>query len=412
MDRGAAFSMGRVIDGKFALKKQLGLGAMGAVFLAKDVVLDRNVALKVLNHEEGVEANDGLSLFMKEAAAMARVKHENVVQVHGFGDHEGYPYFVMEYVAGNTVADLIDETGPVHLDVVLGIIGQLSAALDSIHSHRIVHRDVKPANIIISHEYRIMLTDFGVSKKLGDSAEEKILAGTPPYMAPEILSGQPVPEGQRHLADVYAAGVVAFELLTGELPFEGDDLRQLLVEIVTAPVPRATLLIPDLPLAFDDVLQRALAKNPEDRFPSAGAFARALQDARDEAADAALQKDNHVLIVDDDEDMRSLLSITIEAAFPQTTIFEAEDGFVAFELAKAHHPKVCLVDLQMPRVNGLEFCATVLGTEALASTHLVVISARPEEESRQALAGLNIAGIFEKPVTPRQIVQYLKPYFE
>lgn len=414
-DVDTAFSPGRIVDGKFSLKKQLGTGGMGAVFLAKDVVLDRNVALKVLDYATERESGEGLALFMKEAAAMAKVNHQNVVQIHGFGEHKGYPFFVMEYVPGGTVADLLDDQSPVHVDVALGIIRQLCAALDSIHEHRIIHRDVKPANIVIGPEYRIMLTDFGVSKKAGDLGEETMLSGTPPYMAPEVLTGQHVPEAQRHLADVYAAAVLAFELLTGELPFDGDNLKLLVKEIVRGKIPDASAHFPDLSPAIDDVLRRGLAKDPGQRYQSAGAFAQALQQARDstmQGAHGLNGSGDHVLIIDDDEDMRRLLSITIEAAFPQVTVSEAEDGFVAFELAKANVPKLCLVDLQMPRVNGLEFCATVLGTESLAATHLVVISARPEQESRQALAGLNIAGVFEKPITPRQIVQYLKPFFD
>jgi serine/threonine-protein kinase len=223
--------------------------------------------------------------FRREAAAIARLRHPNIVNVIDYGERQGYTYIAMELVPAGSLRDFAGRVLP--LDFVVPIMVQVSAALDAAHEQGIVHRDVKPANILFQDKGSrfdpapdrdrgpwVMLADFGIARLASERSltQAGTGVGTPEYMSPEQAMGQKV-DGR---SDVYALGVVLFELLTGELPFSGKSAVQVAMQQVRAPLPSARALNPDISPAVEQVINKACAKKPEDRYQTAGEFAAAL----------------------------------------------------------------------------------------------------------------------------------------
>ncbi|MCC6746153.1 MAG: serine/threonine protein kinase [Deltaproteobacteria bacterium] len=277
---------------KYFLKHLLGQGAMGAVYLAHDLLLEREVAVKILLpvHAADPELVDS---FQNEAVAMASVRHINVVQIYTSGQCDGLLFFVMEYMPGHSVAALIRELfgcgESLALDTVVNIVDQVSLGLAAMHERGIFHGDVKPANMLMDENSHVAIADFGLvgsSKTPTHSAHAEhprlVSGGTPLYIAPELIGGRAIPPEERHLCDVYSLGVSVFEMFTGQGPFQGRTIKKILKGHLVAPPPKLTKLRPDLPSAINPVIRRALAKQPRKRYPSceelAFAVSRAVQD--------------------------------------------------------------------------------------------------------------------------------------
>ena len=263
----------------YTLLEPIGYGGMAVVYRARQETLDRIVAVKVLT-ENLATSEEFIERFRREARTAANMRHPNVVTVHDFGqDERGVPYLVLEFVEGATLADLMDAG----LDDarVPDLLDQIAAGLDYAHSRGVIHRDVKPGNVLLTEDGRAILTDFGLAWLLEGTHLTMIggVIGTPEYMSPEQASGDPID----HRTDVYALGVVLFEMLSGERPFTADQPLGVLLKHLQAPVPKLLGLRPDLPLAVEQVMQQALAKDPNDRFSSAGALAAAFRKAFSEA---------------------------------------------------------------------------------------------------------------------------------
>ena len=260
----------------YTLLEPIGHGGMAIVYRARQESLGRTVAVKVLS-ESMAGSEEFLLRFEREARTAANMRHPNLITVHDFGrDERGVPYLVLEYVEGATLADLMD-TG---LDDarVPGLLDQIAAGLDYAHSRGVVHRDIKPGNVLLTEDGRVVLADFGLAWLLEGASHLTLtggVIGTPEYMSPEQASGDPVD----HRTDVYALGIVLYEMLTGERPFSADSPMGVLLKHVQAPVPSIARLRPDLRPEVDPVVQKALAKSPSDRYQSAGELARAVRDA-------------------------------------------------------------------------------------------------------------------------------------
>ncbi len=286
---GSILRSGQFLDG-FRLRHLLGHGCTGRVYLADDLPLEREVAVKILLEGFAREPRV-IKAFEREAVAMASLRHENVVPVYACGEHRGLPYFVMEYLPGGTVAALLESASArgeqLYLDVVLGIVSQIGRGLQALHAQGIVHNDVKPANMLIGPRFRVALADFGLAQ-LAETAEvTPELAGTPVYLAPELILGRPIPAAWRHRVDIYALGVTTFELLTGHAPFAGGSICDLFTCHLEQEPPRVSDLRDDLPLALDRVLRRAMAKDPAERYDSCTAFLADLTEIRAGAAPAS-----------------------------------------------------------------------------------------------------------------------------
>jgi eukaryotic-like serine/threonine-protein kinase len=257
-------------------------GGMGEVYRAEDADLARIVAVKLLaGRFADNEAIRGR--FTREALAVARLSHApSTVTIFDVGEHRGRPYIVMEYLSGGSLADRLERDGAQPVGHVLEWLGQAAAALDAAHANGIVHRDVKPANLLLDVDERVKVADFGVASAadLGSFTEAGTVVGTAGYLAPEQARG----ERATPASDLYALAVVAFELLTGERPFERESSTAEAMAHVSAPIPTASGSNPALPRELDDVLARGLAKEPEHRFATAADFVHALRDALDREA--------------------------------------------------------------------------------------------------------------------------------
>jgi serine/threonine-protein kinase len=257
-------------------------GGMGEVYRAEDADLARIVAVKLLaGRFADNEAIRGR--FTREALAVARLSHApSTVTIFDVGEHGGRPYIVMEYLSGGSLADRLERDGAQTVGHVLEWLGQAAAALDAAHANGIVHRDVKPANLLLDVDERVKVADFGVASAadLGSFTETGTVVGTAGYLAPEQARG----ERATPASDLYALAVVAFELLTGERPFERESSTAEAMAHVSAPIPTASSSNPALPRELDDVLARGLAKQPEHRFATAADFVDALRDALDREA--------------------------------------------------------------------------------------------------------------------------------
>ena len=264
--------MGQVL-GRYEIVEELGQGGMATVYRAYQPDLDRFVALKVLAPEFARD-RAFLARFRREAAIAARLHHPHIAPIYDIGESDGAPYIAMRYVPGRTLGELVDEDGPLRLERALTILRQIAAALDYAHAHGIVHRDVKPGNILIEEGDRVSLVDFGIAW-VGDRTrltQQGTLTGTPEYMAPEQALGQPV----TNRTDLYALGIIAFRLLTGEVPFTAESGLAVLHRQAYDRPPSIRAFRPDLSRSADAAVQRALAKRPEDRFATAAEFVAAL----------------------------------------------------------------------------------------------------------------------------------------
>jgi eukaryotic-like serine/threonine-protein kinase len=270
-----AVHVGELIVGRYELEELAGEGGMSTVYRAYDTVLERRVAIKVL-HEHFSRDPEYVERFRREARAIARLAHPNVVTVIDRGEWEGRQFIVFEHVAGENLKAVIDREGPLPIDRALSLACQIARALAFAHELGIVHRDVKPHNVLLDGTGTAKVTDFGIARALdaddGLTATGTVL-GTGQYLPPEQANGG---RGDER-SDQYSLGVVTFELLTGEVPYAGDNLMALALRHVKDPVPSVRALRPEVPSRLDAVVARAMAKRPEDRFDSMDALAGALE---------------------------------------------------------------------------------------------------------------------------------------
>jgi serine/threonine-protein kinase len=267
---------------RYRRPERIASGGMGEVYRAEDADLERTVAIKLL--AGNLAGDDAVrARFTREALAAARLSHApGIVTIYDVGEHEGRPYIVMEYLAGGSLADRLEREGAQPVGRSLQWLHQAAQALDAAHGRGVVHRDVKPANLLLDADDRVHVADFGVASAAGMTSltDAGTVVGTAGYLSPEQARG----ERATPASDRYALGVVAFELLTGQRPFERDTATAEALAHVSAPIPPASHLNAELPPQVDDVLARSLAKEPDHRFAAATDFVHALRDALDQAA--------------------------------------------------------------------------------------------------------------------------------
>lgn len=267
----------------FRLEHEIGHGGMAVVYRARDLALGRIVAVKLLAPE--LARNESFRMrFASECRVAAAIDHPNIIPVFAAGESEGVLYIAMRYVEGRDLRSLLDRRGTLPVPQAERITTQIASALDAAHAHGLVHRDVKPGNVLVAegtdseHPEHVYLTDFGLTKKsssLTGFTTVGQFVGTVDYVAPEQISGKPV-DGR---GDQYSLGCLVFELLTGAVPYQRDDDLALLWAHLHAPPPQASQARPGLPAALDAVLAKALAKEPGDRYATCMEFATALRGA-------------------------------------------------------------------------------------------------------------------------------------
>ncbi len=276
-DSGAPQAAGSLI-GRYTVKSTLGQGGMGLVYLAHDPAIDRHVAIKVITArpETEDEARQYRERFLREAQAAGALIHPNIVAVHDIGQdpETGRPYIVMEHVEGQDLKKVIKARAPLSQDESIRIALQIASALDFAHSRGIIHRDIKPANVLISERGQVKITDFGVARLPGsDLTQTDQMVGSPGFMSPEQLRGAAV-DGR---ADLFALGVILYQLLTGRSPFEGESVSEVLYKISTQPAEPPSDIHPDVSSDLDPILEKALSKDPADRYATGREMIAALR---------------------------------------------------------------------------------------------------------------------------------------
>ena len=269
--------IGKLVNG-YEILSQVGQGGMATVFLARQRSMNRNVALKFL---PTAFLNDEtyLQRFEREVKIVAQLEHRNIVPVYDFGEFESQPYIAMRYMPAGSVEELL-AAGKIPLPHVLSIVEQVASALDHAHQNDILHRDLKPSNILLDDGGGVFITDFGIARILSEGSGKittQGVVGTPSYMSPEQAQGEPL-DGR---SDIYALGVMLFELMTGRRPFESDTPYSIAVMHVTTPPPSPRDIEPNVSGNVEQVIMRALRKAPQDRYASAGDLAEALRQAFD-----------------------------------------------------------------------------------------------------------------------------------
>ena len=264
----------RIVEGKYKIERMVGKGGMGAVFLAQDLTLDREVAIKVLPPDISQDPKV-IQRFQQEAKTAAKLDHTNIIPIYRVESEGGLNYFVMKYIAGTSLEDVLERKEPLSSEYIQRVLWEAACALGHAHQRGIVHRDVKPANIMFDHDGRVMLTDFGISKALQAASGftgTGMIIGTPHYMAPEQAKGQQV-DGR---ADQYSMGVVGYRMITGQLPFGGDSVHTILYKHIFEPAPRTSSIRADMPPHLSEAISRALAKEVDQRYATMEEFATAV----------------------------------------------------------------------------------------------------------------------------------------
>jgi hypothetical protein len=281
-DSGALDRLGRALGRQYRVVRLVGRGGFAEVYEVVDADLQRRLAVKVLRSDLPWTAAT-ISRFKQEARAIARLNHPNTVRIHFVGESEGLVFYAMPYLEGRTVADLLKTEGPLSAERALQIVEPVLEALQHAHDHGLVHRDVKPDNILIeSGTGRPLLVDFGIVKYLDGPAhltEAGFIVGTPLYMSPEQALGSQSVDAR---SDLYGMGAVLVQLLTGAPPFEGTDSQEIVGRHISEPVPSANLSRDGIPPWISGIVLRCMAKHPDDRFPTARAVLEAIRAAKAE----------------------------------------------------------------------------------------------------------------------------------
>jgi serine/threonine protein kinase len=271
--------LSQALGGMYTLEGEIGRGGMGVVYRARDERLQRRVAIKVLPPELAFQS-DIRERFTREAQTAARLSHPHIVPIHTVGEGQGLVYFVMGYVDGESVGGRIKRRGKLPIEEARRIMKETADALSAAHSLGVIHRDIKPDNILLEGTRgRVMVTDFGIAKALSQASGATLTGagvaiGTPSFMSPEQAAGEKEIDGR---SDLYSLGIVAYQMLTGELPFYAPTVAGILMKQITEPAPDLRTRRPDAPEDLALAVSRCLEKDPENRWPTADSLRRSLE---------------------------------------------------------------------------------------------------------------------------------------
>ena len=393
---------GDVIGGTYLVEGELGSGAMGVVLLAVDQRLKRKVAIKLI--QSSLFAKHFHDRFLQEARAMAEVAHPNVLVIHAFGEHGSSPYFVTEFVAGTTLDRTIAECRhAIDLDLAFQISDEICLGVTALHAAGIVHRDLKPANILLDSEFRVRVADLGLAQKYVTAKAIKELVGTLGYIAPELTLGTGSRVAASPQSDLYSLACIAYELFTGQPPFDANDDDGLIRLHATANVIRPSFVRGDLPRALDAVLLRALAKDPRLRTPNVEQFRQELRGAREKDTEPT-----RILVAEDEADFRELLGIKLRMEFPDADVETVSDGQEALAAFERKPASVVILDLQMPLVDGIAATVLLRSRPASATVPIIVLTASGGPNEWKLLSSLGADRFLVKPVDLDDVVAMVR----
>jgi DNA-binding NarL/FixJ family response regulator/tRNA A-37 threonylcarbamoyl transferase component Bud32 len=390
--------IGRKIQNRYEVQEHLGDGSTATVYKALDTRLGRQVALKVLLPHVRETTR---KRFFQEALAAAQLNHPNIMAIYDIGDEDDYHFLVVEYVEGVSLSYYVPS--PPHMVVNLG--KQIASALQYAHAHYVIHRDIKPANIKVTPTGVVKIMDLGLAlpREATRVTADGMVIGTPAYLSPEQAQGHTLD----HRTDIYSLGVVLYEMATGHLPFDADEIPALLLQQVKQPPPPPRLIAPDLPVELERVILKTLEKNPVRRYQTAEALASALDSVIVAEPDAPAIDDKtqprkptddaaphnvtqggrlvtrrtkptiRVLMADDHTILRKALASFLESRDDFVVVGEAADGAAALKETLALLPDVLLLDLNMPVKGGLEIIPSVRAEAP--NVKILVLTGREED---------------------------------
>ena len=397
-----SFEPGTLIGGMYRVLGPLGGGAMGVVVLAQDEVLDRRVAIKFIHAE--LLNDDFRELFRKEARAMARVSHPNVLQIYAFGEHRQAPYFVMELVEGQTLEEWLATAHAPEPGEALRIVDGICQGVSAIHAAGTVHRDLKPGNVLLDAGMCPRIGDLGLATPWREQGPGKAdCVGTPGYIAPEIALGSQSDPSLRSRADVYSVACIAYELFTGRAPFLADGHATLIMQHVLDDAAPPSTLRPALSSEVDAAIMRGLIKDPAERTPSIEVFRRELT-----AACTGIREPARILVADDNLDFSAILEAMLELEFPGVTVECVGDGLSALEAFERRRPSVAILDLHMPGMDGLELTARLRALDPSAAVPIIVLTASGGPKEWQELSSAGADRFLVKPVVLDDVVALVR----
>ncbi len=366
--------------GQYEIVALLGEGGMATVYRARHLSTEREVALKVIK-PIFTDSPYPASTFLRVTETVASLNHRHILKLYDYGQEGEIIYLVMELLTGGSLADLIKQ-GPLPLETTKRLLDQVAQALDYAHKRGIIHLDLKPRNVLFDGEGNAVVIDFGIIKLLSDAAELadiEVIMGTPQYMAPEQWQGRPVDAR----ADVYALGVMLFEMLAGRLPFVADTPIGLMNEHLYYPPPSICELRPDLPSRIERVINRALAKNPDQRYASAGDLAAAFSLPSDSGSPTMLAE----------RDMN------------RTEIFDTQAGLPALDETpvefSAFYPGVAQPGLAYALPVFAHIAMAYDKVRELAASHAAVMGSEPHDSKTQATIHLDVGNLLTLiPIVP------------
>jgi serine/threonine-protein kinase len=266
--------------GRYEVLGELGQGAMGVVYKARDPLIDRVVAIKTINLALALDEKEEFeSRFYQEAKAAGRLSHPNIVTIYDVGKNGDVAYIAMEFLEGRELRDIMNDGGLLPIDQVLDIVAQVAQGLAYAHEHDIVHRDVKPSNVMVVRGSHVKITDFGIARMPSSAVQTQtgMVLGSPKYMSPEQVMGKPI--DQR--SDIFSLGVMLYEMLTGQAPFNGDNVNAIMYQTLNAIPSAPSSLNPEVPEMINFIVAKALAKKVEDRYQNALDFSVDLRSCRE-----------------------------------------------------------------------------------------------------------------------------------
>ncbi|PJF42334.1 MAG: hypothetical protein CUN55_10170 [Phototrophicales bacterium] len=374
--------IGQTLSGRYRIEAFIGEGATAIVYRAVDLRLQRPVAVKILLPHVSETTR---KRFEREAHAAARLNHPNIMAIYDFAEDNGTEYLVVELIEGRPLYEFI----PADPELVIEVGYQICVALEYAHQIGLIHRDIKPANINLTADNQIKLMDFGLAiPKQGDQKRltaSGTIIGTPAYLSPEQAQGLPLDPR----TDIYSLGIVLYEMVTGLLPFDADDVGTILLQQVKKPPEPPSKHTPNMPKALEEVILKALQKKPSQRFQSAKEMGDALYDIKrgftsssSESIHSARQteseeaKELRLVLADDHVLTRQSLAYFLDDLEGITVVGQASNGDEAFELVGELHPNVLLLDLNMPGTNGLVILPKI--RKAYPDVKVLVLTGREE----------------------------------
>jgi serine/threonine-protein kinase len=402
---GPVLSIGETVADTYEIRAMLGAGGMGEVYEAHDRVLNRRVALKV------IRPNIPAEYLLREGRALAAIHHPGVVAVHAMGWHRDISFLVLERVLGLSLDRMLDDRRArgerFAIGEALDLLVAIADTLSVVHRAGLAHRDVKPGNVMMAPGGRVVLMDFGLVLPHADRAGHRSVAGSLQYMAPEALTGE-VAEGAANLGDVYALGVVAYELLCGLDPFEGSEALELYRAKMRLPLPRVSDHRSEVPPALDDFITQLMAPDAHERPQGAEAALWQLRSLRASVAEGAAPRRFSVLVVDDDEDMCAALSLYVRSAVPDADIERTGEGRQAVRSVRRRVPDLLLVDLDLPDINGVEVCMLLRGMDLGHSCMIVSVSGRATRADVELLQQLGVRSLEKGPRLMAELVALIQ----